>query len=46
MRPEEAEDPASIPIFWVSKWMDYSDKYASDITCVKTEWGDPTHRIL
>lgn len=24
---EEAEDPACIPIFWVSKWVDYSDKY-------------------
>lgn len=24
---EEAEDPASIPIYWVSKWVDYSDKY-------------------
>lgn len=25
--PDEAEDPACIPIFWVSKWVDYSDKY-------------------
>lgn len=25
--PEEAEDPACIPIFWISKWVDYSDKY-------------------
>ena len=24
---EECEDPASVPIFWVSKWVDYSDKY-------------------
>ncbi|XP_060561432.1 serine/threonine-protein kinase PLK1-like [Ruditapes philippinarum] len=24
---DEAEDPASIPIYWVSKWVDYSDKY-------------------
>jgi hypothetical protein len=24
---EEAEDPACVPIFWVSKWVDYSDKY-------------------
>ena len=24
---EDAEDPASQPIFWVSKWVDYSDKY-------------------
>ncbi|KAK8783389.1 hypothetical protein V5799_010247 [Amblyomma americanum] len=25
--PEEVEDPASTPVFWVTKWMDYSDKY-------------------
>ena len=25
--PEEAEHPASAPIYWVSKWVDYSDKY-------------------
>jgi serine/threonine protein kinase len=24
---EEAEDPAYSPVFWVSKWVDYSDKY-------------------
>ncbi|KAI1291872.1 Serine/threonine-protein kinase PLK1 [Halotydeus destructor] len=24
---EEAEDPASTPIFWISKWVDYTDKY-------------------
>lgn len=27
VQEEEAEDPASIPIYWVSKWVDYSDKY-------------------
>ncbi|XP_022292480.1 serine/threonine-protein kinase PLK1-like [Crassostrea virginica] len=27
IQEEEAEDPASIPIYWVSKWVDYSDKY-------------------
>ena len=25
--PDEAEHPASSPIYWVSKWVDYSDKY-------------------
>ena len=25
--PDEAEDPAAIPMVWVSKWVDYSDKY-------------------
>ncbi|KAL5107374.1 Serine/threonine-protein kinase PLK1 [Taenia crassiceps] len=24
---EESEDPACVPIYWVSKWVDYSDKY-------------------
>ncbi|ESP04695.1 hypothetical protein LOTGIDRAFT_223730 [Lottia gigantea] len=24
---DAAEDPASMPIYWVSKWVDYSDKY-------------------
>lgn len=27
VRQDEAEDPACIPIFWISKWVDYSDKY-------------------
>uniref|UniRef100_A0A8C1VNB6 Serine/threonine-protein kinase PLK n=1 Tax=Cyprinus carpio TaxID=7962 RepID=A0A8C1VNB6_CYPCA len=27
IRQEETEDPACIPIFWISKWVDYSDKY-------------------
>ncbi|XP_018416603.1 PREDICTED: serine/threonine-protein kinase PLK1 [Nanorana parkeri] len=27
IRLDEAEDPACNPIFWVSKWVDYSDKY-------------------
>lgn len=22
-----AEDPAAVPVFWISKWVDYSDKY-------------------
>ncbi|KAK7079554.1 Serine/threonine-protein kinase plk1 [Halocaridina rubra] len=24
---EECEDPAGVPMIWVSKWVDYSDKY-------------------
>lgn len=24
---EDSEDPAAVPIYWVSKWVDYSDKY-------------------
>ena len=25
--PEDAEHPASSPVYWISKWVDYSDKY-------------------
>ena len=24
---ENIEDPAAVPIYWVAKWVDYSDKY-------------------
>ncbi len=24
---DPAQDPSCIPIYWVSKWVDYSDKY-------------------
>lgn len=24
---DESEDPAAVPMVWVSKWVDYSDKY-------------------
>ncbi|XP_064477278.1 serine/threonine-protein kinase PLK1-like [Ornithodoros turicata] len=24
---DDAEDPAATPVFWVSKWVDYTDKY-------------------
>jgi polo-like kinase 1 len=24
---DDAEDPAASPIFWISKWVDYTDKY-------------------
>lgn len=23
----EAEDPAAVPVYWIGKWVDYSDKY-------------------
>lgn len=34
---EEAEDPACIPIFWISKWVDYSDKYGLGKTSLNSE---------
>lgn len=27
--PDDAEHPASTPIYWISKWVDYSDKYGN-----------------
>lgn len=27
IRLDEAEDPAAVPILWIGKWVDYSDKY-------------------
>lgn len=27
IKMDAAEDPAMAPIYWVSKWIDYSDKY-------------------
>lgn len=24
---DDSEDPASVPVYWVGKWVDYSDKY-------------------
>ena len=24
---EECEDPKAVPLYWVAKWVDYSDKY-------------------
>ncbi|KAL3984781.1 Protein kinase domain family protein [Acanthocheilonema viteae] len=27
IRDDDLEDPAAMPVFWISKWVDYSDKY-------------------
>ncbi|VDN94884.1 unnamed protein product [Brugia pahangi] len=27
IRDDDVEDPAAMPVFWISKWVDYSDKY-------------------
>jgi len=27
LRIDDAEDPACVPMLWISKWVDYSDKY-------------------
>ncbi|XP_030339137.1 serine/threonine-protein kinase PLK1 [Strigops habroptila] len=50
VRQEEAEDPACIPIFWVSKWVDYSDKYGLGYQLCDNSVGvlfnDSTHLIM
>lgn len=47
---EENTDPAAQPLIWVSKWVDYSDKYGfgyelSD-DCVGVMFNDFTRIIL
>ena len=36
---DEAEDPAATPIFWISKWVDYSDKYGLGYQLCDTSVG-------
>lgn len=47
---DDAEDPASIPIYWVSKWVDYSDKYGLGYQLCDTSVGvlfnDSTRLLL
>ena len=47
---DEAEDPAAIPIYWVSKWVDYSDKYGLGYQLCDTSVGvlfnDSTRLLL
>lgn len=46
---EEAEDPASSPVFWVSKWVDYSDKYGLGYQLNDNSYGvlfNDTSRLL
>ena len=50
MFTDDAEDPASMPIFWVSKWVDYSDKYGLGYQLCDTSVGvlfnDSTRLLL
>ncbi|KAL3841606.1 hypothetical protein ACJMK2_019723 [Sinanodonta woodiana] len=47
---DDAEDPASVPIYWVSKWVDYSDKYGLGYQLCDNSMGvlynDSTRLIL
>ena len=50
IRTDEAEDPAITPVFWISKWVDYSDKYGLGYQLCDTSVGvlfnDSTRLIL
>ena len=47
---DDTEDPASTPVFWVSKWVDYSDKYGLGYQLCDTSVGvlfnDSTRLLL
>lgn len=47
---EDLEDPAAIPLYWVSKWVDYSDKYGIGYMLSDNSFGvlfnDSTRLIL
>lgn len=47
---DDAEDPASTPVYWVSKWVDYSDKYGLGYSLCDNSFGvlfnDQTRLIL
>jgi len=36
---DEAEDPAKRPVYWISKWVDYSDKYGLGYTLADDSVG-------
>lgn len=50
VREDEAEDPAAVPVLWVSKWVDYSDKYGLGYTLCDNSVGvlfnDSTRMLL
>eukprot|EP00106_Octopus_bimaculoides_P011074 XP_014778516.1 PREDICTED: serine/threonine-protein kinase PLK1-like isoform X1 [Octopus bimaculoides] len=47
---EEFEDPAAIPLYWISKWVDYSDKYGIGYMLCDNSFGvlfnDSTRLII
>ena len=38
---DEAQDPAAAPVFWISKWVDYTDKYG-----IGYQLCDNSHGVL
>lgn len=48
--PEDAQDPSVVPFVWISKWVDYTDKYGVGYQLCDNSIGvlfnDLTHMIL
>ncbi|KFM70489.1 Serine/threonine-protein kinase PLK1, partial [Stegodyphus mimosarum] len=49
-QPEDAQDPSAVPFLWISKWVDYTDKYGlgyqlSD-NSIGVFFNDATHLVL
>lgn len=48
--PEDAQDPSAVPFVWISKWVDYTDKYGVGYQLCDNSIGvffnDVTHLIL
>lgn len=36
---DEDTDPAAQPLVWISKWVDYSDKYGFGFQLIDGTWG-------
>ncbi|XP_054724562.1 serine/threonine-protein kinase PLK1-like [Uloborus diversus] len=49
-QPEDAQDPSAVPFVWISKWVDYSDKYGIGYQLCDNSIGvfynDSTHIVL
>lgn len=49
-QPEDAQDPSCVPFVWISKWVDYTDKYGLGYQLCDNSIGvffnDATHLIL
>ncbi|GFQ74331.1 hypothetical protein TNCT_60361 [Trichonephila clavata] len=49
-QPEDAQDPSAVPFVWISKWVDYTDKYGIGYQLCDNSIGvyfnDATHLVL
>ncbi|GFS96809.1 hypothetical protein TNCV_4754721 [Trichonephila clavipes] len=49
-QPEDAQDPSAVPFVWISKWVDYTDKYGIGYQLCDNSIGvyfnDATHLVF